>query len=89
VHKLFTNFLPIVLFLMGTVYWIGWLLWGLFLMVPAMRHPRVEVVPPLSRSRLALAVIGLLIFLVTFTPTPFYDSSLVHFLHVDPFRATP
>ena len=89
VHKAFTSFLPIVLFLMGTVYWIGWLLWGLFLMVPAMRHPRVEVVPGPSRSRMVLAVIGLAIFLLTFTPTPFYDSSLMHFLQVDPFRSAP
>jgi membrane-associated protease RseP (regulator of RpoE activity) len=88
-HKLFTNFLPFVLFLMGTLYWVGWLLWGLFLMVPAMRHPKVPVDPGLTRSRYALAVIGLAIFLLTFTPTPFYDSSLMHFFHLDPFRSAP
>ena len=88
-HKVFTNLLPIVLFLMGTLYWIGWLLWGLFLMIPAMRHPNVPVTPALSRRRLALAWIGLLIFLLTFTPTPFYDSSLMHFFHIDPFRSAP
>jgi membrane-associated protease RseP (regulator of RpoE activity) len=88
-HKLFTNFLPIVLFLMGTLYWVGWLLWGLFLMIPALRHPKVPIAPDLSRGRLALAVIGLSIFLLTFTPAPFYDSSLMHFFHIDPFRAAP
>jgi membrane-associated protease RseP (regulator of RpoE activity) len=88
-HKIFTNFLPIVLFLMGTLYWVGWLLWGLFLMVPAMRHPKVPVDPVLSRGRLALAVIALAIFLLTFTPTPFYNSSLMHFFHLDPFRTAP
>ncbi len=88
-HKMFTNLLTIVLFLMGTLYWIGWLLWGLFLMIPAMRHPNVPVTPALSRRRLALAWIGLLIFLLTFTPTPFYDSSLMHFFHIDPFRSAP
>jgi len=88
-HKAFTRFLPIVLFLMGTLFWMGWLLWGLFLLVPAMRHPRVEVVPGLSRSRLVLGVIGLLLFLLTFTPTPFHDSSLMHFFHIGPFRAAP
>jgi hypothetical protein len=78
-----------VLFLMGTLYWVGWLLWGLFLMVPAMRHPKVPVDPVLSRGRLALAVIALAIFLLTFTPTPFYNSSLMHFFHLDPFRTAP
>jgi membrane-associated protease RseP (regulator of RpoE activity) len=88
-HKVFTNFLPIVLFLMGTLYWVGWLLWGLFLMIPAMRHPKVPIAPQLSQGRLTLAVIGLAIFLLTFTPTPFYDSSLMHFFHIDPFRSAP
>jgi hypothetical protein len=88
-HKLFTNFLPIVLFLMGTLFWVGWLLWGLFLMIPALRHPKVPTNPDLSRGRLALAVVGLSIFLLTFTPTPFYNSSLMHFFHIDRFSAAP
>jgi len=85
-HNIFTNFLPIALFLMGTVYWVGWLLWGIILMVPAMRHPKVAVEQELSRGRLVLGVIGLAIFLLTFTPTPFYDNSLMHFFQHDPFR---
>jgi hypothetical protein len=88
-HKVFTNFLPIALFLMGTLFWVGWLLWALFLMLPIMRHPKVPVAPELSSGRLTLAIIGLVIFLLTFTPTPFHDGSLMHILHVDPFRSTP
>jgi len=88
-HKVFTNLLPFVLFLMGTLYWVGWLLWGIFLMVPAMRHPKVTVDRELSRGRLVLGVIGLTLFFLTFTPTPFYDNSLMHFFHIDPFRSTP
>jgi membrane-associated protease RseP (regulator of RpoE activity) len=88
-HKWFTNLLPFALFLMGTLYWVGWLLWGMFLLVPAMRHPKVPITPELSRRRIALAVLGLAIFLVTFTPTPFHDNSLMHFFHIDPFRSTP
>jgi len=49
----------------------------------------VPVAPDLSRGRLTLAVIGLAIFLLTFTPTPFYNSSLMHFLPFDPFRTAP
>ena len=88
-HKVFTNILPIVLFLMGTLYWVGWMLWGMFLMIPAMRHPKVAVAPELSRGRFVLAWIGLIIFLLTFTPTPFYNNSLMHFFHFDPFRTAP
>ena len=70
-------------------YLLGWLLWGIFLMIPMMRHPKVAVVPELSRGRLALAIIGLVILMLTFTPTPFYDNSLMHFFHIDPFRSSP
>jgi len=88
-HKLFTNVLPFVLFLAGAVFWVGWILWGIFLMIPAMRHPRVPVNTGLKRGRLVLGIIALVIFLLTFTPTPFYDNSLMHFLHVDPFNTMP
>ncbi|HEV2483942.1 MAG TPA: site-2 protease family protein [Terracidiphilus sp.] len=88
-HKIFTNLLPFVLFLAGTVFWVGWILWGSFLLIPAMRHPQVPVDTSLSRGRIVLGAIGLIIFLVTFTPTPFYDNSLMYFLHIDPFSTTP
>jgi len=68
---------------------VGWLLWGMFLLIPAMRHPRVSVDPGLSPRRRALAWIGLAIFLLTFTPTPFADNSLMHFFHIDPFGSAP
>jgi len=89
VHRIFTNVLPFILFVAGAVFWVGWLLWGLFLMIPAMRHPNVPVKPGLSRGRLVLGVLGMVIFLLTFTPTPFYDNSLMHFLHANPFKNTP
>jgi membrane-associated protease RseP (regulator of RpoE activity) len=88
VHKISTDFLPFALFLAGAVFWMGWILWGIFLMIPAMRHPSVSRQTSLSRGRLLLGVIGIAIFLLTFTPTPFYDNSLMHFMHVDPFSST-
>jgi len=89
VHRAFTNFLPILLFIMGAVFWVGWMLWGIFLMIPAMRHPRVPVQTGLHRGRMILGILGIAIFLLSFTPTPFYDSSLMHFLHSDPFSTAP
>jgi membrane-associated protease RseP (regulator of RpoE activity) len=88
-HRLFTNFLPFVLFIAGAVFWIGWILWGIFLMIPAMRHPRVPIESGLHRGRLVLGVIGIVVFLLSFTPTPFYNSSLMHFLPAGPFSTTP
>jgi hypothetical protein len=37
---------------------------------------------------MVLAGIAVLLFLLTFTPTPFYNNSLMHFLHADPWRST-
>jgi membrane-associated protease RseP (regulator of RpoE activity) len=82
-HRALSTVLPIVLVLGGMYCWAGWLLWGLILMFPAMRHPQVLYAKPLSRSRVALGLIGLVILLCTFTPTPFYDSSLLHLLNMD------
>ena len=79
-HSLFTKLLPFVLFLGGAVYWVGWFLWGAILLIPAMRHPRVPVETHLSRGRLVLGLVGLVIFLLTFTPTPFEGNSLVQLL---------
>jgi len=88
-HRVMTNSLPFVLFLMGAVFWVGWILWGIFLMVPAMRHPKVPLDVKLSPGRVVLGAIALAIFVLTFTPTPFYDNSLMHFLHPDPFSTMP
>lgn len=79
-HRIITKILPFLLFLAGTLYWVGWILWGVFLMIPAMRHPRVPLEPSLSRGRLVLGIVGIVIFLLTFTPTPFYDNSLLDFI---------
>ena len=77
-HRVLTNVLPFVLLIAGTFYWLGWILWGLFLMIPAMRHPKVPIEPGLSRRRLVLGVVGLAIFLLTFTSTQFSHNSLMH-----------
>ena len=79
-HRFSTRLLPIALILAGLYCWAGWALWGLILLIPAMRHPRVPVEAPLSPIRIALGIAGLALLLLTFTPTPFYDSSLLKLL---------
>jgi membrane-associated protease RseP (regulator of RpoE activity) len=86
VHKVATNLLPILLIVAGAFYWVGWILWGLFLLIPVMRHPQVPMDPAPTRGRIVLGAIGLAIFLLTFTTMPFYDNSLIHFFRVDAFR---
>lgn len=87
VHRVVTNALPFVLFVAGAVFWIGWILWGIFLLIPVMRHPRIPVETTLSGGRQWLGIVGMAIFLLTFTPTPFGDSSLMQLLQMDPFSA--
>lgn len=87
VHSAFTKSLPFVLFVAGAVFWIGWILWGIFLLIPAMRHPRVAEENGLSRGRMVMGIAGIVIFLLTFTPVPFYNNSLMHLLNIAPFRA--
>jgi hypothetical protein len=82
-----TKLLPFVLIVAGALFWLGWIFWGVFLMIPAMRHPEVRDPRPLSRGRLWLGGAGLLIFLLTFTPWPFDHGSLVEILlHADPLQ---
>jgi membrane-associated protease RseP (regulator of RpoE activity) len=85
-HRFATNLLPLVLILAGVRYWIGWILWGLILLIPAMRHPSVPLGSGLSRSRMMLGAFGLVIFLLTFTPVPFSHASLDYLLRLHLFR---
>ena len=80
-HRIATRLLPLVLLFAGLRYWAGWALWGLILLIPAMRHPRVPIATTLSPARVTLGAAGLAILLLTLTPTPFYDSSLLQLLH--------
>jgi membrane-associated protease RseP (regulator of RpoE activity) len=88
-HRIFSRFLPFLLFVAGAIFWVGWILWGLILLIPAMRHPRVPVETGLSRGRVLLGLIGIAIFFLTFTSTPFDSSSLINFLHSTPYTTTP
>lgn len=86
-HRTLTNLLPFFLFLAGALYWAGWIFWGIFLLIPGLRHPKVPLQTSLSPGRAVLGILGLLLFVLTFTPTPFYDNSLLQLLNIDPFSA--
>jgi membrane-associated protease RseP (regulator of RpoE activity) len=79
-HRGFTLLMPIALLLGGFFFWVGWILWGAILLIPAMRHPRVPVDQPLDRERLWLSVLALAVLALTFSSAPFANSSILHYL---------
>lgn len=79
-HSWATNTLVFLLFFAGTTYWIGWLVWGCFLL-PSLKHPPVSGKAELTRGRGWLAFAGLVLFILTFTLVPFASGSLMSLLH--------
>jgi len=80
-HRWTTRLATPVLLLLGIFFWVGWALWGLLLLIPAMRrHPKVPSTGPLGRGRVLLCGLALVIFVLTFAFAPFAQSSLLHYL---------
>ena len=79
IHHSLRWLLPATLVLLGLFYWLGWLLWGLVLLIPAMRHPTVAAEAPLPPSRKLIAAITLLLFVLTFSLQPFAGSSILQY----------
>jgi Peptidase family M50 len=80
-HRWFTDTITFLLFFAGTMLWIGWLVWGCFLLLSSLRHPRVPDEPPVSGWHFSLAAAGFALFVLTFTPQPFAGGSLMNYLH--------
>jgi len=79
-HRRFSIGVPVVLLVAGLTLWVGWLLWGAILLIPAMRHSYVPAIPELRRSRQKYGWIGLSILALTFLPAPFANAGLLEFL---------
>jgi membrane-associated protease RseP (regulator of RpoE activity) len=79
-HSACTKLLPVLLILAGVCCWAGWILWGLILLLPPMRRAPVPLETSLNRGRVLLGIAGAVVFLLTFSLTPFYDSSLLQLL---------
>lgn len=79
-HRWITSAVIFLLFFAGTMLWVGWLVWGCFLL-PSLRHPSVPHVPAQLGRRAWLAVAALALLLLTLTPEPFAGGSLMNLLH--------
>lgn len=84
-HRIVTRILPLALLVCGFFFWVGWLLWGLILLIPAMRHPYVPMDRPLDAKRILLCALALAVFALTFSAEPFAGSSIQSYL---PWKVT-
>lgn len=75
-HRFVSRGLPFLLFVAAWYCWIGWAVWGLILLIPAMRHPRVTHHASLGAGRKMLALLAIAIFAVTITVSPFPNNSI-------------
>jgi membrane-associated protease RseP (regulator of RpoE activity) len=85
-HRVSSRLVVAALFLLGVFYWSGWILWGIILLMPGMRHPIVPEHDPPRGWQFALVPICLVIFLLAGTYEPFKGYSLLHLLEVFPHR---
>jgi len=80
-HRIVTRCLPVILVACGVFFWVGWTLWGLMLLIPAMRrHPSVPVNQPLGATRVCACLLALVVFTLTFAAQPFQGSSILTYL---------
>ncbi len=79
-HRWVSNATSFTLLLCGIFFWIGWLLWGIILMMPFMRHPRIAQEPRPARKDCWLAIAAFVLLLLTVTPIPFSGMSVISLL---------
>ena len=71
-HRTLSWILVSVLLVMGFIYWQGWTVWGILLIVLGTKHPPIlDSESNITPHRKKIAALSLIIFILTFTPTPF------------------
>jgi membrane-associated protease RseP (regulator of RpoE activity) len=72
-HKKISQAFLFVLVPLGVFYWQGWLIWTTILLFIGLRHPvTLDDSVPLTRRHIALGWFALTMFVLCFTPMPFY-----------------
>jgi len=73
IHRRISQALLFTLIPLGIFYWQGWLLWSTVLLFIGLRHPiTLDDSVPLKQRHVWLGWIGLAMFVLCFTPMPFY-----------------
>jgi Zn-dependent protease len=76
-HRICTRIVIGILFVCGIFFWAGWIVWGIVLLLPAMRHPRIPGSVPLTPAKFLLLPICAAIFALSLTYQPFHGYSLL------------
>jgi membrane-associated protease RseP (regulator of RpoE activity) len=73
-HRLSSALLPLLLIFLGYRFWPGWYLWGALLLgIRFLRMLPIYNPQPLDASRRAAAFLALLVFILSFMPSPFIE----------------
>jgi membrane-associated protease RseP (regulator of RpoE activity) len=76
-HQTISTLTILVLIPLSLYRWTGWLVWAVVLRITGMRHPIVPEFPEITRARRWMAVCAAIMLLLTFTPTPITNGSLL------------
>ena len=79
-HRWSTRIVIGILLGLGFFFWTGWVVWGIVLLTPGMRHPHVADVIPMNKWHIALVPACLLILIACGTFEPFQGYGLIHIL---------
>lgn len=72
-HKVFSRLMVAGLVLLGFFTWPGWFIWAVLITLIGMWHPPVEDQHvPMDGRRKATTASAMIVFILTFIPTPFY-----------------
>lgn len=76
-HRWVSRLTILALIPLAIYCWTGWLIWSVLLGLSGMRHPQVSEMPGIDRTRRYVAVFALLLLVLTWTPTPVAEGSLL------------
>ena len=76
-HRSVSRIVILALIPMALYFWLGWVIWAVLLRISGMRHPIVAEHPGITGARRWLAAFALLMLVLTFTPAPFGQGSLL------------
>lgn len=71
-HRYLSMFLVGTLGVFGIFFWEGWALWALLMLILGIKHPPIQYWQvPLDSRRRFIGFLSLIIFIITFIPSPF------------------